>query len=88
MTVDSGLTPLNHLVEAILFMIQTRKNFELAQAWLNVVLTIHGDLIIANPDSAIHSNLKKLLEVQQKEFGRLSEQIHYGLCQLDYARRA
>ncbi|CAO3616505.1 unnamed protein product [Cunninghamella blakesleeana] len=88
-TIDRELTYINLFVEAIYYMLKTRKNFELAQTWLNVFLSIHGDLIISNPDNqAIHETLNHILQIQQDEFGRLSEKIHYGLCVIDFARKA
>jgi U3 small nucleolar RNA-associated protein 21 len=86
-TIDGELTLLNYYLEAILYMLKTRKNFELAQAWLSVFLNIHGDLIVANPTNAIHDKLKDILAIQGSEFGRLSEQIHYSLCLIDFTRR-
>ncbi|KAI7904599.1 Utp21 specific WD40 associated putative domain-containing protein [Cokeromyces recurvatus] len=86
-TIDTELSLLNYFVEAILYMLNTRKNFELAQAWLSVFLNIHGDLIVSNPTNSIHEKLKLVLDIQESEFGRLSEQIHYSLCLIDFARR-
>ncbi|KAI8379183.1 Utp21 specific WD40 associated putative domain-containing protein [Radiomyces spectabilis] len=88
MPIDGDLTQLNYFMEAIAYMLRTRKNFELAQAWLNVFLMIHGDLIVANPSNPIHDKLNDILQVQKEEFGRLSEHIHYGLCLIDFARKA
>jgi U3 small nucleolar RNA-associated protein 21 len=89
MPVDGELTSMTFLLEAILFMLTTRKNFELAQTWLNAFLAIHGDLIIGNPDNdTIHTLLQHILSIQQEEFGRLSEKIHYGLCVIDFARKS
>jgi U3 small nucleolar RNA-associated protein 21 len=85
--IDGELSVLNLYLEAISFMLQTRKNFEFAQAWLNVFLNIHGDLLIANPENTIHEKLNAILDVQQSEFGRLSEKIHYSLCLIDFTRR-
>ncbi|KAI7894563.1 Utp21 specific WD40 associated putative domain-containing protein [Mucor mucedo] len=86
-TIDGELTLLNYYLDAILYMLKTRKNFELAQAWLSVFLNIHGDLIVANPTNPIHEKLQDILAVQGKEFGRLSQQIHYSLCLIDFTRR-
>lgn len=86
-TIDGELTLLNYFLDAILYMLNTRKNFELAQAWLSVFLNIHGDLIVANPTNPIHEKLQDILAVQDKEFGRLSQQIHYSLCLIDFTRR-
>ncbi|CAO3594707.1 unnamed protein product [Absidia cylindrospora] len=88
MNIDSDLTSINLLMEAILYMLETRKNFELAQTWLSAFLAIHGDLIIGNPDNSVHAILQDILKVQQQEFGRLSEKIHYGLCVIDFARKS
>ena len=87
MPADSELSCMNYFVQAISQMLQSRKNFEMAQAWLSAFLTIHGDIIVANPDNGIHDNLQGILKMQSDEFGRLSSQIHYGLCLIDFARR-
>lgn len=84
---DGDLTVHNYFVEAILFILRSRKNFELAQTWLTVFLNIHGDVIISNPENDIHDKLQETLVLQKEEFGRLSEQIHYGLCLIDFARK-
>jgi U3 small nucleolar RNA-associated protein 21 len=86
-TIDPELSLLNYYLDAIYYMLQTRKNFELAQAWLSVFLNIHGDLIVANPTNPIHQKLKDILDIQNNEFGRLSQQIHYSLCLIDFTRR-
>ncbi|RCH80855.1 hypothetical protein CU098_004593 [Rhizopus stolonifer] len=86
-SMDEELSLLNYYLEAILYMLNTRKNFELAQAWLSVFLTIHGDLIVSHPLNPIHDKLQHILDIQGNEFGRLSEQIHYSLCLIDFARR-
>lgn len=86
-SIDGELSLLNYFLEAILFMLRSRKNFELAQAWLSVFLNIHGDLIVANPTNPIHQKLQDILSVQDSEFGRLSQQIHYSLCLIDFTRR-
>ncbi|KAL4210717.1 hypothetical protein CU097_012847 [Rhizopus azygosporus] len=86
-TIDSELTILNYFLEAIVYMLKSRKNFELAQAWLSVFLAIHGDLIITSTSIDIHEKIKTILSIQNTEFGRLSEQIHYSLCLIDFARR-
>jgi U3 small nucleolar RNA-associated protein 21 len=86
-TIDPELTLLNYFLEAIVYMLKSRKNFELAQAWLSVFLNIHGDLIISNTSQPIHDNIKAILDIQSTEFGRLSQHIHYSLCLIDFARR-
>lgn len=87
MSIDGELSLLNYYLEAILYMLKTRKNFELAQAWLSVFLNIHGDLIVTNPSETVQENIKTILALQSEEFGRLSEQIHYSLCLIDFTRR-
>ncbi|KAI8333218.1 Utp21 specific WD40 associated putative domain-containing protein [Blakeslea trispora] len=86
-SIDPELSLLNYYLDAILYMLETRKNFELAQAWLSVFLNIHGDLIVSNPTNPIHDKLQSILDIQGAEFGRLSQQIHYSLCLIDFARR-
>ncbi|ORX58325.1 WD40 repeat-like protein [Hesseltinella vesiculosa] len=88
LTIDPELTTINLFLEALLFMLQTRKNFELVQAWCHAFLAIHGDLMVANHDNPLHTKLQDILKLQENEFGRLSEQIHYGLCVIDFARKS
>ncbi|KAI8993445.1 Utp21 specific WD40 associated putative domain-containing protein [Pilobolus umbonatus] len=86
-TIDAELTILCYFLEAIKYMLNSRKNFEFSQAWLSVFLTIHGDLIIANPSSSVYELLNDIMSIQKKEHGRLSDQIHYSLCLIDFARK-
>lgn len=87
MTLDSELTLLNYFLEAMEYQLRTRRDFELVQAWISAFLSVHGDIIVANPGS-IKDRLQNILQSHQKEFTRLSEQIHYGLCLIDFIRKA
>ncbi|CAO3658833.1 unnamed protein product [Umbelopsis ramanniana] len=87
MTLDSELTLLNYFLEAMEYQLRTRRDFELVQAWISAFLNVHGDIIVANPGS-IQDRLQNILQSHQKEFTRLSEQIHYGLCLIDFIRKA
>jgi U3 small nucleolar RNA-associated protein 21 len=87
MTLDSELSLLNHFLEAMEYQLRTRRDFELVQAWISAFLNVHGDIIVANSGS-IQDRLQNILQSHQKEFTRLSEQIHYGLCLIDFIRKA
>lgn len=87
MSLDSELTLLNYYLEAMEYQLKTRRDFELVQAWLSAFLNVHGDIIVANPGS-ITDRLQHILQSHQQEFTRLSEQIHYGLCLIDFLRKA
>ncbi|KAG0764980.1 hypothetical protein G6F33_002109 [Rhizopus arrhizus] len=77
-TIDPELTLLNYFLEAIVYMLKSRKNFELAQAWLSVFLNIHGDLIISNTSQPIHDNIKAILDIQNRFIlQRYNKALHF-----------
>ncbi|RUS31073.1 Utp21 specific WD40 associated putative domain-containing protein [Jimgerdemannia flammicorona] len=85
MSLEDDLSELQYFLEALESQLKTRRKFELVQAYLNVFLNVHGDLIVANPGS-LQPRLEAILQTHRHEFERLSEQIHYGLCLIGFAR--
>jgi len=71
----------------ILFLkwqLNSNRNFELAQSYMNVFLRIHGSLVTDNEDLA--GMLENLITTQKATWQRLQKSIHYSLCLVDFCR--
>lgn len=82
-----SLISLDHLttfLRALTQRLKSHKDFEAVQAFLSVFLTVHGDVLIANPE--MNEVLKELKSVQARESGRLGELISYSLGTLGFLR--
>jgi U3 small nucleolar RNA-associated protein 21 len=53
MSLDHDLAELRYFLEAIEYLLKVRRDFELAEAYLNLFLKIHGDVLVANPDAGL-----------------------------------
>ncbi|GJJ76415.1 U3 small nucleolar RNA-associated protein 21 [Entomortierella parvispora] len=53
MSLDNDLAEPRYFLEAIECLLRQRRDFELAEAYLNLFLRIHGDLLVANPDAGL-----------------------------------
>ncbi|KAF9932543.1 hypothetical protein BGZ75_004042 [Mortierella antarctica] len=53
MSLDNDLAEPRYFLEAIECLLRQRKDFELAEAYLNLFLKIHGDVLVANPDAGL-----------------------------------
>ncbi|KAF9427470.1 hypothetical protein BGZ94_004836 [Podila epigama] len=53
MTLDNDLAEPRYFLEAIECLLKQRRDFELAEAYLNLFLRIHGDLLVANPEAGL-----------------------------------
>ncbi|KAG0238082.1 hypothetical protein BGW42_007636 [Actinomortierella wolfii] len=51
MSLEDDLAEPRYFLEAIECLLKQRRDFELAETYLNVFLKIHGDIIISNPDA-------------------------------------
>lgn len=71
-------------LNGILALMQSNRDFELLQAYLNVFLTVHGDLIIQ--DSRLKSVLSDLHHKQQLVWSRMEEHLQRAECMIDYIR--
>ncbi|KAL7754136.1 rRNA-processing protein utp21 [Sorochytrium milnesiophthora] len=82
------LTP-NHFesfLQSCLYQIQTRKSFELVQAWLNVFLKIHSDML--SRDESCRAVLQQLIDTHGQEWSRVEGSLRYCNCLLDFIRGA
>ncbi|KAF9940858.1 hypothetical protein BGZ65_005881 [Modicella reniformis] len=53
MSLDKDFAELRYFLEAIEYLLRIRRDFELAEAYLNLFLKIHGDVLVANPDAGL-----------------------------------
>ena len=53
MSLDNDLAEPRYFLGAIECLLRQKRDFELAEAYLNLFLRIHGDLLVANPDAGL-----------------------------------
>jgi len=88
--IDLEIRSLSSLASQIMFAkalkrrIQSHRDFEAIQTFLNVFLRIHGDMIVANAE--LRSGLEELLVVQKAESARLLELMSASLGTLGFVR--
>lgn len=71
-------------IRVSLFHMRSRKSFELAQAWLNVFVKLHGDML--SRDDTCRTLLSELLHMHQQEWGRIEASMRFCNCTLDFVR--
>ena len=64
--------------------LRSHRDFEAVQAFQNVFLRIHGDVLAANPE--VREELEGLMEVQKKESERVMELLASSLGTLGFVR--
>ncbi|KAF9189420.1 hypothetical protein BGZ51_009596 [Haplosporangium sp. Z 767] len=53
MSLDNDLAEPRYFLEAIECLLRQRKDFELAETYLNLFMRIHGDILVSNPDAGL-----------------------------------
>lgn len=71
-------------MHALLARLRSHRDFEACQTFLALFLRIHGDLLIANPET--RSSLEAIAAQQKKEAERLIDLTHYNLGTLAFLR--
>ncbi|GAA6025323.1 hypothetical protein JCM8202_002695 [Rhodotorula sphaerocarpa] len=82
-----SLASISHLeafLHALLARLRSHRDFEACQTFLALFLRIHGDLLIANPET--RSSLEAIAAQQKKEAERLIDLTHYNLGTLAFLR--
>ena len=87
MDITNDFDLLRKLLTAISVQMDSNRDFELLQAYLAVVLKIHGDLMVANPES-FQVLLTSLLGKQRTKWSTLEELFQQTLCLTDFVRHA
>ena len=79
---DSTGRTLSLMLGYVLFQLQTRRDFELGQALLQLLLRLHGEALAASP--ALLPALRLLRRHQQDGWEELQEPMHSNLCLLAF----
>ncbi|POY75072.1 hypothetical protein BMF94_1701 [Rhodotorula taiwanensis] len=82
-----SLATIPHLeafLHAILARLRSHRDFEACQTFLALFLRIHGDLLIANPET--RNSLEAIAAQQKKESDRLIDLTHYNFGTLAFLR--
>ncbi|EKM55193.1 uncharacterized protein PHACADRAFT_120318 [Phanerochaete carnosa HHB-10118-sp] len=69
---------------ALVQRLHSHRDFEMVQAFENVFLRVHGDVLVANPE--LHEELERLAEVQKRESERIMELLASSLGTLAFVR--
>ncbi|CAG8567238.1 8534_t:CDS:10 [Acaulospora morrowiae] len=85
-SLNNDFEDLKYFLDAIRSRIESRKDFELVQVYLNRFLKIYGDIIVNNPEH-FRNHLEEILSKHTKEWARVEELIHYNNCVLSFFRR-
>jgi U3 small nucleolar RNA-associated protein 21 len=75
---------INKFLQFIIYLLTTKNNFELANAYLSLVLKIHGDTI-SNDDELINQ-LEKIKEIQTLAWDNLKINFNKNLCIVGYLK--
>ena len=75
---------LGSFINALIRRLRSRRDFEAVQAYQNVFLRIHGEVLIANLE--LLEAMEKLLAVQNAESERVLDLVTSCLGTLDFVR--
>ncbi|KAF9392883.1 hypothetical protein CPB97_007409 [Podila verticillata] len=67
MTLDNDLAEPRYFLEAIECLLKQKRDFELAEAYLNLFLKIHGDILVANPEAGLDDEDEDYEEEEDSE---------------------
>ncbi|KAG9073038.1 hypothetical protein KI688_000820 [Linnemannia hyalina] len=67
MSLDNDLAEPRYFLEAIECLLQQKRDFELAEAYLNLFLKIHGDVLVANPEAGLNDEEESESEDEDSE---------------------
>lgn len=81
---SGGSDLINKFLQFILYILSTRKNFELANAYLGLLIKIHGDTIAT--DDELVNQLEKIKEMQSLAWDNLKLSLNKNLCIVSYLK--
>ncbi|RKP27041.1 Utp21 specific WD40 associated putative domain-containing protein [Syncephalis pseudoplumigaleata] len=85
-----SLSPMDDCKELALFLaaiyeqMQSKRNFDALEAYLNVFLKIHSDLVLAS--AALSAQLHKIRALRETEWSRVEDLFQTALCLVDFGR--
>lgn len=86
MSLDMGGTIdlLQKFLQFILFLLSTRKNFELANSYLALFLSVHADQIAS--EQVLINILEQIKEMQELAWINLKTTLDKNLCMVSYLK--
>jgi len=75
---------INKFLQFIIYLLTSKNNFELANAYLGLLLNIHGDTI-SNEDELVNQ-LEKIKEIQTLAWDNLKIVFNKNLCIVGYLK--
>ena len=79
---EAGLKSLSLFLIYITQELESRRSFQVVQAYLNRFLKLHGDLIADSP--ALLQQIEIVFQVQREGWKHLQELLHNNLCMVRY----
>ena len=79
-----SLELLQRFLQFILYLLSTRKNFELANSYLALFLKVHGDAVSSNAE--LIKSLEQIKEMQQLAWANLQTIMNKNLCMVSYLK--
>ena len=79
-----SLELLQRFLQFILYLLSTRKNFELANSYLALFLKVHGDEVSSNAE--LIKSLEQIKEMQQLAWTNLQTIMNKNLCMVSYLK--
>jgi U3 small nucleolar RNA-associated protein 21 len=75
---------LSLFLRALSQRLESRRDFEAVQTYLNLFLRVHGELLVSNPE--LRTDLEAFLSLQRQESSRLLDSIASCLGTLAFVR--
>lgn len=72
-------------IDALTFQLQAKKDYELVQVWMSMLLRVHGDVILEH-GHYLESSLRSWESVQRAEAERLDQLVKYCAGVINYLR--
>ncbi|ETP28881.1 hypothetical protein F442_21892 [Phytophthora nicotianae P10297] len=79
---EEGMKLLSWFLDFLREEMQTRRDFQVLQAYLNRFLKLHEELLVADP--ALLAQVDELGAVQQQQWQHLQKLLHNNLCLVQY----
>ena len=75
---------LQTFLQFILYLLTTKKNFEIANAYLALFLKLHGDTV--SQEETLIEQLEKIKEMQSLAWTNLETHLNKNLCLVSYLK--
>lgn len=79
---DAELAALSSLLRMVKLELASNSNFEFIQAFLKLVLQIHGDTLMQQPDLQLQA--KDVQDVLSKSWSRIDQLLQSSRCMLGF----